>query len=249
MPVSHNGEFRPIPAVNLHLPAALQQLAAVGVCTAHARQLVADDVRIVRARGPVVRQRLAQVVRHERIARGRHRVVPRAEQLQRELREAHLVLLVRRGDGAAAQAEEDALEPLGRARELSLGGGLRRGCRGGEHPHPQRRRVLGGLEVELFRSLEGQPLRQAHRVVDGIPMEHLRDRGRGGAQPEQQRRHLPRGELLVVVRWVDGAVRRAQEARQVLALQPRLTVRLDLLDGLLQFLPAEVRTGVRIPQQ
>ena len=57
VPVRHDRLHPPfvpaIPAVDLEVAAALQQLAAVGVGRAQASQLVADNVRVVRGRHPV----------------------------------------------------------------------------------------------------------------------------------------------------------------------------------------------------
>ena len=60
--VRHDRILLPVPAVNLDVTAALQQLAAVGVGGAQSGELVADNVRVVRACRPVMRERMAQFV-------------------------------------------------------------------------------------------------------------------------------------------------------------------------------------------
>eukprot|EP00966_Prymnesium_polylepis_P319409 7375875-Prymnesium_polylepis.5 len=100
-----------VPAVDFTVPTAEDHLASIHVGAAEAGQLIAHDVRIMRACRPVVRERLVQVVLAGGLSSGCHGVVLTAEQQQSKLLEGQGVCAVCISAAVLGGSDEARLRP------------------------------------------------------------------------------------------------------------------------------------------
>mmetsp|Transcript_10775 Transcript_10775/g.28268 ORF Transcript_10775/g.28268 Transcript_10775/m.28268 type:complete len:257 (-) Transcript_10775:269-1039(-) len=151
----------PVPAVDFHMPASLNQLTAVHVGAAETGELVADDIGVMRASRPEVRQRLVQDFC---IRGGRHSVVLWAQQLESK------VLHTERGNICVHVVRSCRAERVSSAIQLRVGIMLWECKATPRHAFCRRELLRRG---ELLRRDKVDPMVLVHSAVNSMLLHEL----------------------------------------------------------------------------